>query len=207
MSLELRPSQMREDTIEDSDKNTRVMTEKNPNENKIRFDTAGVERMIIDDSGNVGIGTTSPTNTFHAYSTNTIGFKFEGDDHCIVKIDGSNGAEKTIRFTENDAMRWMMGMDNSPNSQDDCFTIKSDNNNENQQPEFLIDEGTGNVGFGTGIPTSKLDINSDSIRLRTAKTPSSASDTGVQGQVCWDADYVYVCTATDTWKRAALSTW
>ena len=38
-------------------------------------------------------------------------------------------------------------------------------------------------------------------------TPSSASDTGTQGQIAWDANYLYVCTATDTWKRVALSTW
>lgn len=38
-------------------------------------------------------------------------------------------------------------------------------------------------------------------------TPSSASDTGAAGQIAWDADYIYVCTATDTWKRVAISTW
>lgn len=38
-------------------------------------------------------------------------------------------------------------------------------------------------------------------------TPASASATGTAGSICWDADYIYVCTATNTWKRAALSTW
>jgi hypothetical protein len=23
----------------------------------------------------------------------------------------------------------------------------------------------------------------------------------------WDADYIYVCTATNTWKRVAIATW
>lgn len=40
-----------------------------------------------------------------------------------------------------------------------------------------------------------------------AGAPLSASATGSVGQVAWDADYFYVCTATNTWKRAALSTW
>jgi hypothetical protein len=36
--------------------------------------------------------------------------------------------------------------------------------------------------------------------------PTSASDTtGVVGEVRWTADYVYVCVATGTWKRAALA--
>lgn len=37
--------------------------------------------------------------------------------------------------------------------------------------------------------------------------PASASATGRAGQIAYDSGYVYVCTATDTWKRAALSTW
>jgi len=47
----------------------------------------------------------------------------------------------------------------------------------------------------------------DTIRISTTKTPSSASDTGNTGQIAWDADYIYVCTATNTWKRVAISTW
>ena len=38
-------------------------------------------------------------------------------------------------------------------------------------------------------------------------TPASATATGIAGEIAWDADYIYVCTATNTWKRAALSTW
>ena len=37
--------------------------------------------------------------------------------------------------------------------------------------------------------------------------PASAADTGAQGDIAWDTSYIYVCTATNTWKRAALSTW
>jgi hypothetical protein len=38
-------------------------------------------------------------------------------------------------------------------------------------------------------------------------TPLSATDTGTKGQIVWDAEYVYVCIDTNTWKRSALSTW
>lgn len=38
-------------------------------------------------------------------------------------------------------------------------------------------------------------------------TPASASDTGQTGQVSWDADYIYVCIATNTWKRVPIATW
>ena len=65
----------------------------------------------------------------------------------------------------------------------------------------------GNVGIGTTSTTAKLDVNSDAIRVRTAKTPTTASGVGNQGDWCWDADYIYVCVATNTWKRSAISTW
>lgn len=39
------------------------------------------------------------------------------------------------------------------------------------------------------------------------QTPASASATGTTGQVTWDANFIYVATATDTWKRAAITTW
>ena len=37
--------------------------------------------------------------------------------------------------------------------------------------------------------------------------PATASSTGTAGQIAYDSNYVYVCVATDTWKRTALSTW
>jgi hypothetical protein len=53
--------------------------------------------------------------------------------------------------------------------------------------------------------TNNVKINGD-LQL-TTKTPASASDTGITGTITWDADYIYICTATNTWKRVAISTW
>jgi hypothetical protein len=36
-------------------------------------------------------------------------------------------------------------------------------------------------------------------------TPSSSSSTCRKGSLQWDANYLYICTATNTWKRSALS--
>jgi hypothetical protein len=47
----------------------------------------------------------------------------------------------------------------------------------------------------------------DDLTLSSPTVPASASATGVAGTVSWDADYIYICTATDTWKRVAISTW
>jgi hypothetical protein len=45
------------------------------------------------------------------------------------------------------------------------------------------------------------------VPIITNRTPSSATDTGIKGQVAWDSSYIYVCVATDVWKRTALSSW
>lgn len=65
----------------------------------------------------------------------------------------------------------------------------------------------GKMAIGAITPTALLDINSDTIRLRTAKTPASATAAGNAGDICWDANYIYICVATNTWKRTALTTW
>jgi len=36
---------------------------------------------------------------------------------------------------------------------------------------------------------------------------STSSATGTEGDIVWDTNYIYVCTATNTWKRAALSSY
>ena len=36
-------------------------------------------------------------------------------------------------------------------------------------------------------------------------TTKASTDPGIAGQICWDANYIYVCTATNTWKRTSLT--
>ena len=42
-------------------------------------------------------------------------------------------------------------------------------------------------------------------RLRAA--PASASAPGTRGEWAWDSNYIYLCTALNTWKRVAIATW
>lgn len=51
------------------------------------------------------------------------------------------------------------------------------------------------------IVTGKLYL----AALNTA--PSSASDTGTAGEIRIDANHIYFCVATNTWKRVAIATW
>lgn len=41
--------------------------------------------------------------------------------------------------------------------------------------------------------------------LKAPQTTKSSTATGTPGQICWDANYIYVCTASNTWKRSPLT--
>ena len=58
----------------------------------------------------------------------------------------------------------------------------------------------------TGIVLTGSATKVDSIIVST-QTPASASAAGVAGTIAWDASYIYVCIATNTWKRVAIATW
>jgi len=55
------------------------------------------------------------------------------------------------------------------------------------------------------IRANKRTLEANLITLTSA--PSTASSTGVAGQIAYDSGHVYICVATNTWKRATLSTW
>jgi hypothetical protein len=86
---------------------------------------------------------------------------------------------------------------------DKDFRVESDG----QSAQFFVDGGTNRIGIRTNAPTTTLDLNDSTIRIRTTRTPASASATGEQGEFCWDATYFYICVATDTWERTEHVSW
>ena len=59
----------------------------------------------------------------------------------------------------------------------------------------------------TTVSESGLTVNRGTFVVSANSAPVAANSTGTAGTIAWDGDYVYVCVATDTWKRANLSTW
>lgn len=74
--------------------------------------------------------------------------------------------------------------------------------------------GTGNVvmsasptltgTIGAASITATGTTNTSVLVVATTGTPA-ASDACTAGKIVWDASYVYVCTATGVWKRAAIT--
>jgi hypothetical protein len=55
--------------------------------------------------------------------------------------------------------------------------------------------------------TLKFAVQANGRITTQSAPPANASDTGVAGSITWDANFIYVCVAANTWKRIAIATW
>jgi hypothetical protein len=59
-----------------------------------------------------------------------------------------------------------------------------------------LDQGSQQVNLGDVV-----------VYVEIAVPPASANSSGEINQIAYDSNYLYVCVATNTWKRIALSSW
>ena len=69
---------------------------------------------------------------------------------------------------------------------------------------ILPSNGTRNLGNTTSYWNA---VYANSFFIGTQYTPPTSSSTGYPGQMTYDSGYIYICVATNTWKRATLNTW
>lgn len=121
---------------------------------------------------------------------------------------GADGIGGSIHFI-NQSQTLIPGSTNYYNSgKISCITTNSYPGSENTSFEFQL-------GAGGGSLSTKMTLNhlgnlsiAGQYNLTSLNTaPTSAGATGTLGEIRVTADYIYVCTATNTWKRATLSTW
>jgi len=70
------------------------------------------------------------------------------------------------------------------------------------------DQLAGDPGLVFNKTTNDLTVGNDlniGGLLKAPQATKTASATGTLGQISWDDSYIYVCTATNTWKRVALT--
>jgi hypothetical protein len=182
--------------------------------------TNGAQMLTVSGS-NVGIGTGTPTAALTLNATDpTIRFEENGtfkatigvnssdnilienksvNKHIVLKVNDQGVIREGFRL--NGTVPEVVVNESSESLVD--FRVESNNNTH----MLFVDGGNDKVGINTNQPTEVLDINANSIRLRNSLTPSSAGALGATGQICWDANYLYICIATDTWTRIPHDTW
>jgi hypothetical protein len=169
--------------------------------NETIFQTSSLERMRLDSSGRLGIGTTDVSSLFSSNRNVKLSNTSGKVSYEAIVLDGTNNHRVGL-FVDNGTGD--LGLDTGSSSgiyNGLSFYI------EGLKKATIDRAGRLLVGTASQAGGSLLQVNDNRIRIATAKTPSSASDTGTAGEICWDADYIYVCTATNTWKRTAISTW
>ncbi len=138
-------------------------------------------------TGNVGIGTATPGAKLEVNESSS------GIYASIIKNDNGDGLGLNIQA--GDGSENILLLETSSGIDRHSFLASGN---------VYLAQGGGDVGIGTTNPSAKLHVVGDSILIATSQSPTS-SGTGVQGEISWDASYLYICTATNTWKRTALT--
>ncbi|MDD5518384.1 MAG: hypothetical protein PHV98_03420 [Candidatus Omnitrophica bacterium] len=142
--------------------------------NSIALIVNNSDRLTVDTSGYVGIGTTSPDRMLHVVTTGDIGAIIEDDDNAVLLLRDTGAASGR----QSAGFKW-----NSPK-----LSIVSTTDAYASQTEFLtVDMSTGYVGIGTASPSAKLDIVynpsdqsafSEILRIQRATTGTSVNNLG-----------------------------
>jgi hypothetical protein len=176
----------------------------NNTNNALTFLTNNSERMRIDNSGNVGIGTTSPSAQLHISGTDT------SDQVIIENTDtGGGSAPDLVLFrnssspADNDVIGRIdfRGDDDNGTARDyvtlfstitdastatpaGSFAIQT--RNGSSQTTRLIVDGSGNVGIGTSSPDTNLDIersSNDTGGIKVQNTNNSQGSAVAQVEI------------------------
>jgi hypothetical protein len=155
-------------------------------ENLLKFAAGGnTEHMRIDTSGNVGIGTTSPSYPLHVIKNQAATTSISVDNNTgnaashaslILHTGGASSGDPFVYFY-NEITDWSIGCDNSDS---DKFKI-SKSSTLGTNDYFNIDS-SGNVGIGTSSPAARLHsetgLSSPALILQANTSASSSSGTG-----------------------------
>ena len=160
------------------------------------------------DVGDYGGNTRIVTLQSKASSEDGGGFQFKSNNLTLFSILPDDNGNVTYNFSSTDSFT-VNAQSNLTLTGDEGVTISS-----NADEGFLLKEsGTTFLqtrvdqfsNDGTGCETTSL--KTGRFGIAALSTPASSSATGTTGEIRVDANYIYVCTATNTWKRTQINTW
>ena len=194
-------------TAADADGNTKVQVEESADENKIRFDTAGSERMVIDETGKVGIGTSSPASALEVSGTTTdvaltvVNDKstaLDNSETATLRLQCNQGTDSDFEIVHDvfghttlysnqpnsDTNAHIKFTDTpavviNPNAMDMDFQVASDSVSN----MLYVNGGTDSVGIGTNSPSSRLEVQGGLTTTGSVLTLSTMETTVVANDV------------------------
>jgi hypothetical protein len=163
----------------------------------IRDITNDTDRLVINSTGNVGIGTTSPTEKLTVEGNVSIGSSTAFIANNFLKLYASSG---TIgKFAA-------LGCSNG-NLHIDAAVGNATYINYFNGSGTIFGNGASaasgaSIASGGGVTATSFNLNG---AMQTA--PASATAAGTTGQIRYTSTHIYVCINTNTWVRTALTTW
>jgi hypothetical protein len=150
--------------LRDADADTRVEVEANPDEDQIRFTTASGQRMVIRETGNIGIGVANPQNRLGISGTPTDAYSALGIYSGNAQGDFNNGAQ--IAFGYNNANQYQHFIHTrhnqigAANNAIDFYVNAGTtaNNTVTSGSTHVMSLNAGNVGIGVTSPSQKLHV-------------------------------------------------
>jgi hypothetical protein len=136
--------------------------------------TNNTERMRIDNSGNVGIGTTSPSFKFHVNAGGTTGViagffnsTDETTEEALLQVGGTLTDNYGVMFGAKPEV-------STPGVQDHAFIVKTNDDLGTDHVERFRVGSSGNVGIGETSPSTKLHITSGAPNIRLEDSDNSS---------------------------------
>ena len=165
-------------------------------------------------------GTPSSTTFLRGDNTwATMALSFGGDNQIPYSNSSSTGFDYSTNFGYNGTY-FMVGRNHSLFSNSENARIVGYYFSGGGAGLWgFTSDGTGVIGDGgsgtgghfransTGGVALRLESSKSAIVTNFNTAPSSSTDTGTTGEIRFTTDYIYICVATNTWKRIALSTW
>ena len=136
-------------TFQDADGDTKIQVEESSDEDKIRFDTGGTERMIIDASGNVGIGDTSPAEKLEVAGN--------------ILASGSDGTARSLTLGNTSGNHSSISVDGSGHLNLDAETAGGLLLFKTAGTERMRIDASGNVGIGETSPANLLHVKASDV--------------------------------------------
>jgi hypothetical protein len=134
----------------------------NMNAEGFHFKNNGTTIMRMNSSGNVGIGTISPSQKLEVLTSGETNLKIKSTSatsaaKLIINPEGAGSGstgDGSVFFDMN-STAWLVGVDKSDSSK---FKIANDVNGDFSTNNYLSITTGGNIGIGTASPTHKLSI-------------------------------------------------